>query len=106
MVDLITEESGADRGEVLDIVYETTSERQPAIRWLLDVISPPTEFDHANPAREHRVFRIEDLELQATLGLPRRHRFRYAIEEFDEKLPVYLEQLREAEIVAKENPRI
>ena len=104
LIDLITDQTGEDRGEVADIVYEATSEKQPAIRWLLDVISPPTDLEQANPAREHRVFRIENLEIQATLGLPRRHRFRYAIEEFDAKLPDYLEQLREAEGVAAENP--
>jgi ABC-type transport system involved in cytochrome c biogenesis permease subunit len=48
--------------------------RQPAIRWLLDVISG------AEAASQHRVFRIENLELLAALGLePREGSFRYSL---------------------------
>jgi len=49
--------------------------RQPAIRWLLDVISG------SEAARKHRVFRIPNLELLDTLGLERRKGYRYSLAE-------------------------
>jgi ABC-type transport system involved in cytochrome c biogenesis permease subunit len=53
----------------------------PAIVWLLDVISGGAAAD------EHRVFRIENLELLDTLGLqPRKGSFRYARSEFRDRL--------------------
>jgi len=53
---------------------------QPAIRWLLDVI---TDSPHD---REHKVFRIENLEVQKLLGLKRRSGFRYSLDEFAGKI--------------------
>jgi cytochrome c-type biogenesis protein CcsB len=50
--------------------------RQPAIRWLLDVIARP------DAAEKHRVFRIDSSEVQETLGLERRQGACYAWEEF------------------------
>ena len=50
--------------------------KQPAIRWLLDVIARP------EAAEKHRVFRIESMELLETLGLQRRKGARFAWEEF------------------------
>jgi cytochrome c-type biogenesis protein CcsB len=50
-------------------------DEQPAIRWLLDVISGSED------AEKHKVFRIENLEVLATLGLEKRHGFRYSVEE-------------------------
>lgn len=61
---------------------------QPAIRWLLDVIADTED------VRKHRVFRIQNLDLLETLGLPRRKGFRYSIEEFAPKLEAYEEQVR------------
>ena len=55
-------------------------DRQPAIRWLLDVISNSTA------AEKHKVFRIANLQLQSTLGLERRKGYRYAHQEFVGKL--------------------
>ncbi len=63
---------------------------QPAIRWLLDVIT------NSAAAEKHRVFRIQSLEVLDTLGLERRQGFRYAIEEFAPKLDVFGEQVRQA----------
>ncbi|MHB0955803.1 MAG: cytochrome c biogenesis protein [Pirellulaceae bacterium] len=63
---------------------------QPAIRWLLDLITD------AESAEKHRVFRIQNLELLDTLGLERRQGFRYAIQEFAPKLDVFSEQVRQA----------
>ncbi|MCI0492809.1 MAG: cytochrome c biogenesis protein CcsA [Planctomycetes bacterium] len=54
--------------------------RLPAIRWLLDVISG------APAANDHRVFRIESLDLLDTLGLkPREGSFRYSFNEIHDK---------------------
>jgi len=50
-------------------------ERQPAVRWLLDVIAKPDEAD------KHRVFRIYNLELLHTLGLERRKGYHYSLGE-------------------------
>lgn len=63
---------------------------QPAVRWLLDVVTKPSV------AEEHRVFRIQNLDVLETLGLQRRQGFRYSLgeirgepgrlEEFDKQL--------------------
>ncbi len=55
--------------------------RQPATRWLLDVIANPAE------AAQHRVIRIDHPELQKKLGLEPRSGYRYALEEFLKELP-------------------
>lgn len=61
-----------DKGEV------TT--RLPAIRWLLDAISGAANGD------DHRVFRVENLDLLDTLGLPHRPLFwRYSFNEIRAK---------------------
>ena len=52
---------------------------QSAVRWLLDTVARPQD------AAEHRVFRIDNLELLKALGLANRKGFRYAAEEFDPK---------------------
>lgn len=48
---------------------------QPAIRWLLDTITRSDDF------RDHRVIRIENLDVLSALELPRREGFRYSISE-------------------------
>ncbi len=54
---------------------DTNGQRQPAIRWLLDVIARPRD------AEKYRVFRVDSLELLEALGLERRQGFRYSWEE-------------------------
>ena len=51
---------------------------QPAIRWLLD------EITQSSDAGEHKVFRIESLDVLAVLKLERRPGFRYAFSEFQD----------------------
>ena len=51
---------------------------QPAIRWLLDEISQSAD------SGEHKVFRIESLDVLAVLGLERRKGFRFSYSEFEE----------------------
>ncbi len=69
---------------------------QPAIRWLLDVI---TGRDEAN---EHRVVKIDNMEVQALLELPRRQGHRYAISELRGRLSEFL---TEAEKASRQNPK-
>lgn len=81
------DESGADRA--------ANGQAQPAIKWLLDVMS------NVDAALHHKVFRIESLDLLHTLGLeprlvPKSIRYRYAYAEMRDGLPVIEEQLRRA----------
>jgi ABC-type transport system involved in cytochrome c biogenesis permease subunit len=56
------------------------TEKLPAIRWLLDAIS-----DHPR-ADEHRIFRIENLDVLDTLGLEHRPQFwKYSLSEIHKK---------------------
>jgi ABC-type transport system involved in cytochrome c biogenesis permease subunit len=87
--------------------------RQPAIRWLLDVMTSGPLFQMANeqeggpkfslPAEKHRVFRIDNPEVVTMLGLERREGSRYAIDEFRDRISK-LED--EAKKVAKKNPKM
>src|SRR5262249_10175612 len=56
------------------------AEHLPAIRWLIDAIS------EAKGAADHRIFRIENLDLLDALGLPRRpQNWRYSLDEIRQK---------------------
>jgi ABC-type transport system involved in cytochrome c biogenesis permease subunit len=66
-------------------------DRQPAIRWLLDVMASGELFQRLNesegesfplPGLKHRVFRIDNPEVVTLLGLKRREGSRYALNEF------------------------
>lgn len=54
---------------------DKNGDKQPAIIWLLDVISG------SEKAREHRVFRVDHPELVSRLDLPRRKTHLYSLEE-------------------------
>jgi ABC-type transport system involved in cytochrome c biogenesis permease subunit len=69
---------------------------QPAIRWLLDVMS-----DHRSAYR-HKVFRIQNLELLSLLGHERRKGYRFSVDELREKfkeLEKQAEQAREVKSI-------
>jgi len=93
----IADRSGHPLMQVDSDLYKLTSEPQPAVKWLLDVISEQPV------ARYHRVFKIENLDLLATLGLTRRDRFRYAIAEFGDKLPKLRDELEKANRISETN---
>jgi ABC-type transport system involved in cytochrome c biogenesis permease subunit len=57
---------------------------QPAIKWLLDVMT--SELGDKRVARKHKVFRIENDQVLTLLGLKPRAGYRYAIEEFADKI--------------------
>ena len=54
--------------------------RQPAVRWLLDVMT--SRFSDNHIAEKHKVFRIENDQLLGLLALEPRPGLRYSIEEF------------------------
>jgi ABC-type transport system involved in cytochrome c biogenesis permease subunit len=65
------------RQEVLREMADGETQKTPAIVWLLDTISQKPAAD------DHRVFRIDNLELLNTLGLePRKGSFRYSLNDF------------------------
>ncbi len=65
-------------------------DQQPAIRWLLDVITD------SEAAAEHKVFRIYNLDVLNTLGLKRRQGFRYSINDFRSQLDEFDKQVMKA----------
>jgi len=69
---------------------DANDQSQPAVKWLLDVIARPDQ------AFTHRVFRIENLEVQELMGLEKRKGFRYAPEEFLPKLQELTKQAERA----------
>ncbi len=73
--------------------------RQPAIKWLLDVISSSPD------AFKHEVFRITNLDVLQTLGLERREGFRYAIDEFRDKIDEFEKQAELAARTERDDPR-
>jgi ABC-type transport system involved in cytochrome c biogenesis permease subunit len=79
------------RQEVV-VEQDTGTAKLPAIRWLLDAISG------AAAAADHRIFRIENLELLDTLGLkPREGSFRYSLNDFRDKLDELQKQIELAD---------
>lgn len=70
---------------------DADGKRQPAIRFLLDVIS------QSDAAKKHRVFRIENDQVLGLLGLPERSGLRYAVEEFQSKVPEVARQASRAQ---------
>jgi ABC-type transport system involved in cytochrome c biogenesis permease subunit len=85
----------SDRQTFEDDTGKTPRRSQPAINWLLDVIT-------ASPnAFKHKVFRITNLEVLQTLGLERRSGYRFAIEEFRDRIGEFE---RQAELASAVEP--
>ena len=62
-------------------------EKEPAARWLLDLLSDSPEF------RQHQCLRIDNLDVLQTLGLERRDGFRYSLAELLKSEREYLKQM-------------
>ncbi len=78
---------------------DSNETRQPAIRWLLDVIS-------GLPAGEdHRVFRIENFDVLDALGLEPRKGLLYSVREIQKGQKTFDEALRKAAEVREKNPK-
>jgi len=75
---------------------DKNGDRQPAIRWLLDVMSG------AESAGEHQVFRITNPDVVATLKLMRRSRYRYSFKEIEPQLDELMKQAQLAEEIDAE----
>ena len=75
-------------------VMDGLGHKQPAIRWLADMMfeSPAGE--------EYEILRIEDLNVQNALGLPRRKGLKYTFAELIEADSKLIELLKEAEKVS------
>ena len=71
---------------------------QPATRWLLDVIAE-TEAGY-----KHKVFKIDSLDVQQTLGLDRQKHFLYSLQQLQEggKIAEFERQVQEAREVPSE----
>ena len=65
---------------LMTVNEEGEEEKQPAVRWLLDIMSQSPAAD------KHRVFRIENFDVLERLGLERRKGYRYALAEFRDKV--------------------
>lgn len=71
----------------------------PAIQWLLEVISDSPIAD------KRHVFRIENLELQDTLGIKKREGMRYSRDEIQPHFKEFLEQYERAQAQQKLDPK-
>ena len=82
-VELTTLKNKSSRTVEENKTYSSLSEkdkRQPAVRWLLDVMT--SRFSENHIAEKHKVFRIENDQLLGLLALQPRPGLRYSIEEF------------------------
>ncbi len=68
--------------------------RQPAVKWMLEVMSATV--GRSDTARNVRVFRIDNLQLLASLDLPEREGLRYALSEFHPRLDELMRQAQAA----------
>ena len=84
-------------------VVDNNGNEQSAMKWLLDVM---TSRVNREPAEKAKVFRIENDHLQDLLGLSPRSGFRYAIDEFADKLPKLADKATRAQqIPAKQQDK-
>jgi ABC-type transport system involved in cytochrome c biogenesis permease subunit len=60
-------------------------ERQPAIKWLLDVMACKESQEDIRAVLEYKIFRIDNDQVLSLLGLEPRSGFRYALKEFGSK---------------------
>jgi ABC-type transport system involved in cytochrome c biogenesis permease subunit len=72
--------------------------RHPAIRWLLDLISGSAE------AGEHRVFKIENFDLQEMLGVQPRRGYLYSFNEISGNVEKLTKIVEDAEQLERQEP--
>ena len=70
---------------------DNSGKTQPAVRWFLDTVAKS-----GGAARDDKVIQIYNLDVLETLGLERRAGFRYAINEFADKIGEVDRQVQEA----------
>jgi ABC-type transport system involved in cytochrome c biogenesis permease subunit len=75
----------SNRETFIDETGKDKVDDQPAIKWLLDVMSGG-DFSEQSPAYKHKVFRIENIQVLDLLGLPHRPgSWRYSLAEIAPK---------------------
>lgn len=84
-----------------DAAGQPVLEKQPALRWLLDLMADAT--DRGTRARKHKVFRIVHPQVLHGLGLQEVDGFRYAVDDFGDKLERLGPAMETAHGKAKEN---
>jgi ABC-type transport system involved in cytochrome c biogenesis permease subunit len=79
--------------------YDEQKHERSAVEWMLDALTAHLRQDGAGtPAWEHKVYRIENLEVLNLLGLPTRPgSYRYSIEEMQPKLKAFEDALHTAQ---------
>ncbi|MCA9062764.1 MAG: cytochrome c biogenesis protein CcsA [Planctomycetaceae bacterium] len=90
--------SHKSREEVEEVMRPLMAARMPAIRWLLDVASRP------EVSSRHRVLKITDGQILASLGLEQRHGLTYSLAEIEPQLSA-LEQVRAKAMEKSEQDR-
>ena len=76
---------------------EDSKKKIPAIQWLLEVIS------EANVSDEREIFRVENLELQETIGVKKREGMRYSREDIRKHQNEFDKQVRDAREEARKD---
>lgn len=79
-----------------EVMYR--KDKRSAIRWLADTIYETKGFDE-----NYQFLRIEDMNVQQALSLPKRHRFRYTWSELQESESELIKLLQQASNVAQED---
>ena len=97
LIALVEDKTDGDHYAISRRVQELMCRRQPAIRWLLDVICG------SERARRHRVVRIYHPEVLDLFGLERRPGFRYSLEEMAAKMNEFQQQVMKAEQLRQTN---
>lgn len=83
----------------VELGHGKDKQKVPAIQWLLDVIA---ETDIAD---DYEVFRVDNLEVQETLGVKKREGMRYSRNEIQKQKKEFDEQVIRAREVAKKDRR-
>jgi ABC-type transport system involved in cytochrome c biogenesis permease subunit len=96
LIKRIVEKTNGDLYAVTGEVERRLFCRQPATRWLLDVIT------WSENARRHKVFRVYHPQVLDLLGLPRRPYYRYSLEEIFPKWDLLRQQVMEADQIRRD----
>jgi ABC-type transport system involved in cytochrome c biogenesis permease subunit/DNA-binding transcriptional MerR regulator len=90
LIQRILSKTDADVYRVTAAVETSLLSRQPAVRWLLDVITGSEQ------ARRHKVIRIYHPQVLDLLGLQRRKYYRYSLEEIAPRMDAFHQQAQQA----------
>ncbi len=90
LTQLIQDKTSSDRYTIEKYVDGLMCSRQPATRWLLDIIT------NSERSRNHKVIRVYNPEVLDLLGLERRKRYRYALAEIAPKMDEFQAEVLKA----------